>query len=75
MTPIFLLHISSSWVEIRLHTKNQPSSLPGSALKVCGGVVVVVVGWVTDQLCGHTNSLNSVELGCDNYSEPSVCGG
>ena len=33
-------HISSSWVKIRLHTKNHLRRLPGSALKVC----VVVVG-------------------------------
>ena len=30
----------SSWVKIRLHTKNQLPRLPGSALKVCGGVGV-----------------------------------
>ena len=38
--PIFCLHISSSWVEIRLHTEFHPSRLPGSALKfiwVVGG--------------------------------------
>ena len=34
------LHISTSWVKIRLHTKNQLPRLPGSALKVPGG------GWV-----------------------------
>jgi hypothetical protein len=34
-------HISSSWVEIRLPTENQHSSLPESALKVC-----VVGGWL-----------------------------
>ena len=39
VNPYFFLHIYSSWVEIRLPTENQPSSLPGSALKVC-----VVVG-------------------------------
>ena len=39
-TPIILLHISSSWVKIRLYTKNQLPRLPGSALKVS-----VVVGW------------------------------
>ena len=33
--PNFFLHISSSWVKIRLDTKNQLSSLSGSALKVC----------------------------------------
>ena len=32
-----VFHNSSSWVKIRLHTKNQLSGLPGSALKVCVG--------------------------------------
>ena len=36
--------ISFSWVNLRLHTKNQLYTLPGSALKVY--VVVVVGGWV-----------------------------
>ena len=39
--PNFFLHISSTKVNIRLHTKNHRPMLPGSALKVC---VVVVVG-------------------------------
>ena len=39
--PYFFLHNSSSWVKIRLHTKNQLPRLSGSALKVS----VVVVGW------------------------------
>ena len=30
----FFLHISSSWVKIRLHTENQPPRLSRSALKV-----------------------------------------
>ena len=38
MTPIFLVHISSSFVKIRLHTENQLPTLPGSALKVPCGV-------------------------------------
>ena len=38
--PYFFLHISSSWVKIRLHTENQLPKLSGSALKV------YVVGWV-----------------------------
>ena len=36
---IFGGHKSSSWVEIRLHTKNQLPGYPGCARKVCGGVV------------------------------------
>ena len=38
--PRLFLYISSIWVKIRLHTKNQLPSLQGSALKVPGG------GWV-----------------------------
>ena len=41
MTHIFFLHISSSWVKIKLHTENQLTGLPGSASKVCCGWV----GW------------------------------
>jgi hypothetical protein len=41
--PYFCLGISFSWVNLRLHTKNQLYTLPGSALKVC---VVVGGGWV-----------------------------
>ena len=40
-----VFHISSSWVRIRLHTKNQLPRLPGSGLKcnhICG---VVLVWW------------------------------
>jgi hypothetical protein len=35
------LHISSSWVKIRLHTKNQLPGLPRTALIVMGPGVVV----------------------------------
>ena len=41
LTPIFFLHISSSWVEIRLHTENRPPRLSRSALKVSMGGMVV----------------------------------
>jgi hypothetical protein len=37
----FFSGLLSSWVKIRLHTKNQLYTLPGSDLKVC----VVVGGW------------------------------
>ena len=47
--PIFFLSISSSWVNIRLHTENQLYTLPGSALKVCV-VVVGVESEFSDQL-------------------------
>ena len=42
--PYIFLHISSSWVKIRLHTENQLPGLSGSALKV--SVLVAWVGWV-----------------------------
>ena len=45
--PIFFLSISSSWVNLSLHTENQLYTLPGSALKVCvGGWVVLKVNLV-----------------------------
>ena len=40
----FFLHISSSWVKIRLYTENQLPRLPGSALKVPGGVSTAYMG-------------------------------
>ena len=40
----FFLSISSSWVNLRLHTENQLYTVPGSALTVC-----VVVGGVESQ--------------------------
>ena len=43
----FILCISSSWVNLRLHTENQLYTLPGSALKVCGGG-----GWVDGRVGG-----------------------
>ena len=59
MTPIFL-HISSSWVKIWLHAKNQLPRLLGSALKVHGG-------WVTSYpLSSQDPTHVEVELGCDN---------
>ena len=39
--PIFFHSISSSWVNLRLHTENPLYTLPGSSLKVC----LVVGGW------------------------------
>ena len=51
--PYFFLHISSSWVKIRLHTENQLTGLHGRALTVS---VVVVVWWANPLLC------HSVEL-------------
>ena len=40
--PNFFLHISFSWVKIKLHTEIQLLRLPGSALKVLLGWWVVV---------------------------------
>ena len=54
--PIFL-HGSSSWVELRLQTKNQLPGCPGTGLKVC----LVGGGWITDQKPCHSN-LNGVGL-------------
>ena len=51
--PNFCLHISSSWVKIRLYTENQLPRLPGSVLKVRGGAA-------KDKLCSSTKLL--VEL-------------
>jgi hypothetical protein len=63
-----VFHISSSWVKIKLHTENQLPGLPGGALTVCvgwgGGGVVMVVG--STALCGHTNFVFGLKLGCDN---------
>ena len=53
----FFLHISSSWVKIRLHTENELPMLSGSSLKVeLGGGVVVVVQLIT------LSTLTTVEL-------------
>ena len=56
------LHKSSSWVEIRLHAKNQLPGYPGSGLKVSGG-------WRGDRPITLSLQLEMcwVELGCDNY--------
>ena len=51
MAPQFFLHISSTWVKIRLYTENQLPRLSGSGLKVCGGGVGGVGGGL------HTNCL------------------
>ena len=40
-----VFHISSSWVRMRLHTKNQLSVLPDIGLKCNPSGVVAVVGW------------------------------
>ena len=68
VTPFFL-HISSSWVKIRLLAENHLPRLPGSALKVC-------VGWGGEVGCGGVGGFQSIMwshqlrlrlmLGCDN---------
>ncbi len=51
--PYFFLHISSSWVKIRLHTENHLPGLPGSALKVClVGGVAQDMWWMLRRICG-----------------------
>ena len=66
-----VFHISSSWVKIRLHTENQLPGLPGSALKASVGVGGVVVG--STALCGHTNFVFGLKLGCDKNVPYSGC--
>ena len=61
------IHISPSWVKIRLHTKNQHRGLSGSALKVCAVVRwcwggVGVVRWVPPNYV-VTPTLNWFEVG------------
>ena len=54
---------SSSWVKIKLQTENQLLGLPGSGLNVSvggGG------GVGSTALCGHTNFVFGLKLGCDN---------
>ena len=45
-----------------MHTKNRLPGLPGSALTVSVGVGVVGA----TALCGHTNLVFGLKLGCDN---------
>ena len=67
--PYIFLHISSSWVKIRLHTENQLPGLSGSALKDwlgwVGGVGWGGVGWGG----GPTDYFVTLNLswGCDNF--------
>ena len=61
MATQMVLHISPTWVKIRLHTENQLHRLPGSALKVPGGWVV---GYYP--LSSPAPTHVEVELGCDN---------
>ena len=67
--PYFFLHISSSWVKIRLHTENQPPRLSGSALKV-----VVWGGGPTDYFVTPNSSWGWVGLWqlCDSFAWNSV---
>jgi hypothetical protein len=58
---MLIFHISSSWVKIILHTKNQLTRLPGTALIVITfSVVVVVVVFFTD----NNTTPTKVELSC-----------
>ena len=54
------MHISATWVKIRLHTENQLPRLPGSALKVPGGVVA------SYPLLSQAPTQVEVDLGGDN---------
>ena len=59
----FFLHIFSSWVKIRLHTKNPLPRLPGSALKFSVGGGFQPIMW------SHQPRLR-LRLGCDNMLDP-----
>jgi hypothetical protein len=63
VTPIFffIFHLPS-WVKIRLHTENKLPMLPGSVLKVPGGVG-------SYPLSSLAPTHVEVELGCDNFYE------
>ena len=60
--PACFLHISSSWVNLRLHTKNELPMMPESALTVpvWGG------GVGSYPLLSLAPTPVEVELGCDN---------
>ena len=65
-----VFHISSCWVKIRLHTRNELPVLPVSALTVSvwwgGGSVGGGVGLVgSTALCDHTNIIFGLKFGCD----------
>ena len=54
---------------MRLHTENQLPGLPGNALNVS------MVEWVLVEpaaLCGHTNFVFGLKLGCDNTELKSI---
>ena len=61
--PYLFLHISSSWVKIRLHTNNQLPRLPGS---LCGWWVGWWVEWVVQLITLSLPTRVEDELGCDN---------
>ena len=59
-----VFHISSCWVIIRLHTKNQLPRLPGTALNVItSDVVVVVVVFLNDNRTTPTKVVLSCFVG------------
>jgi hypothetical protein len=57
-----VFHISSSWVKVRLHTKNQRPRLAGTALNVINPDVVVVVVFFTDNRTTPTKVVLNVLL-------------
>ena len=66
------LIISSSWVNLKLHTENQLYTLPGSALKVC---VVVVGGRVGGWWVGVESEFSDwlwLELGLDQAEQKQL---
>ena len=64
--PYFFLHISSSWVKIRLHTENELLMLSGSALKVELGGVAQDMWWMLRRICGGGGPTNNLVY--PNYS-------
>ena len=65
--PYFFLQISSSWVKIRLDTKNQLPRSSGSALKFVWG------GWGGFHLIMWSHQLRlGLKLGCDKKYSTSL---
>ena len=62
VTPVFFLQISSSWVKLRLPSKNHLPGLPVSASKVCGGVSTAYMGVSTAYMVGNKVIMWSIKL-------------
>ena len=79
--PYIFLHISSSFVKIRLHTENELPRLSRSALKVPGWVhygykvqYTMAIRWVGSYpLLSQAQTPVEVELGCDKFTMSFCC--